>query len=957
MKRNKHFFLTILMLFSGAVVFGQGIIRGTVIEDATGEPLFGVTTVIQGTTTGASTDFDGKFEIKTAPGTYNLQISFISFKTVTIENLEVKGGGEVTLVNNIRLKEDSEVLEEVVVTAEALQTTENALLTVKRKSVNLFDGISSASFKKIGDSDAAAAVKRVPGISIEGGKYVYVRGLGDRYTKTVLNGMDIPGLDPDRNTLQMDIFPTNVIDNIIVVKAFTPDLPADFTGGVVDISLKDFPDEKTMNVSWGVGYTPGMHLNSDFLAEEESSTDIWGYDNGMRDIPTAGLTEITTRGDVFRDSGKQEKFTEIAKKFNPNLSPDKKQNFVDYSLGLNFGNQIAGDKNTWGYNAALAYKKSTTFYKDAEFNFYGKPNDRNKYELVGRNLQKGNLGTKNVLLSGLFGLALKRAQAKYRLNALHLQNGESKAGILKVISNNQGSNFTANQYNLEYSQRALTNFLLAGTHYNKDATFEVEWKLSPTFSAIKDPDIRFTRIRTDSKRPSVGTEVGLPERHWRYLSEVNYAGKIDFTKKFGSTSKDPKLKFGGSYTLKNRAYRIENFAINTGDIKITNNPDDLFKPEHFFHHDNNFGGLFYEPKFIPTNENKYDATITNIGAYSSFEFNLMPALKAILGVRAEKYVQYYTGQQDKHRKLDNKKMLDDFDFFPSVNFIYALSEQENAQHNLRFSFSRTIARPSFKESSISTIIDPISQVVFLGGFIPQGNTWKGELKSSHINNFDLRWEMFQPGGQTVSLSAFFKSFESPIEIVQIVEAKNNVQPRNVGNGTVMGLEFELRQNLGKIASSLENFNFNTNITFVRSKIKMSDAEYASRKANTRKGESIESSRKMAGQAPYIINAGLSYKGAENALECGLYYNVQGETLLLVGLGDRTDAYSVPFHSLNLTVNKSFGAEKRLKLGLKIGNLLGQKKQKIFKSYQAKDAFLSRMNPGTSFGISLGYRIW
>ena len=213
----KQLFSAFSILFSIGLCAQNGTIRGTVIEDSNGEPLFGVTVQIKSTTTGAITDFDGKFDIPIAAGTYDIQASFVSFATVTVTGVVVESG-KVTTIDQIRLAEDVETLEEIVVTAEVIRTTESALLTVKRKSANLIDGISAASFKKIGDADAAAAVKRVTGVSIEGGKYVYVRGLGDRYTKTMLNGVDIPGLDPDKNSLQIDIFPTNLIDNMIVTK-------------------------------------------------------------------------------------------------------------------------------------------------------------------------------------------------------------------------------------------------------------------------------------------------------------------------------------------------------------------------------------------------------------------------------------------------------------------------------------------------------------------------------------------------------------------------------------------------------------------------------------------------------------------------------------------------------------------------------------------------------------------
>src|SRR5690606_6938265 len=189
------------------------------------------------------------------PGTHVLQISYITYQTITIEQVAVSPG-KVTLLPNIRLKSDNLELSEVVITAEAVRSSEVALLSMKQKSAGMMDGISAAKMKMTGDATAVEAAKRVTGVSIEGGKYIYIRGLGDRYTKTTLNGVDIPGLDPDRNSLQMDIFPTNLIDNMMISKNFTANLPADFTGGILNIETKDFPTGKILNVSIGTSFNP-----------------------------------------------------------------------------------------------------------------------------------------------------------------------------------------------------------------------------------------------------------------------------------------------------------------------------------------------------------------------------------------------------------------------------------------------------------------------------------------------------------------------------------------------------------------------------------------------------------------------------------------------------------------------------------------------------------------------------
>jgi TonB-dependent receptor len=960
MKKVSIALLFILTLTNLSLAQEKGTIRGTIYDKAMGQPMYGVTAIIDGTQNGALTDFDGKFEIKVAPGTYTLKASFVSFASIVIENVIVEAG-KVVVFDNLQIMEAFTELDEIVVSAEVSKVTEAALLTVKRKSTFLIDGISSANFKRIGDTDAASAAKRVPGVSIEGGKYVYVRGLGDRYTKTILNGMDIPGLDPDRNTLQMDIFPTNVLDNIIVIKSFTPELGADFTGGIVNLETKDFPDEKTFSVSGGLGFNPDMHFNSDYLKYQGGSTDFLGFDDGLRDIPTDGRTDIPFLANALGSSAAAEDYTNILGGFNSNLAAMKEKSFMDFKLGLSTGNQLALGDNTLGYNISLNYKNETLFYEDAEFNRYGKGNNSDIIGLERREHQKGDYGVNSVLLSGMAGLALKTQTSKYRLNLLHLQNGESKAGIFNYSNNDQGANFEAFQHNLEYTQRALTNILFAGTHYINDGLFEVDWRVSPSFSSIEDPDIRFTRIRTDAGGDdfSIGTESGLPERIWRDLKEMNVASKLNLTHTFNFNDTEAKLKFGGAYTYKDRSFVVQNFQFSANGIDVTENPDDILEDSNLWSPENP-NGVTYDPLFIPRNTNQYDANVNSSAAYVSAEITPIDKVRAIVGVRAENYVQRYTGEdQTGDFSLENAVVLDDLDFFPSVNVIYNVVENQN----LRFSYSNTIARPSLKEASFANIFDPLSGRTFIGGFFPDvdvatGETiWDGDLKSTKISNYDFRWESFQKGGQTFSVSGFYKTFENPIEIVQYVQIANNFQPRNVGDGTILGAEVEARKNLGFISSALDALDFNANVTVIDSQIDMNPTEYQSRVDNARHGETVSSTRAMAGQAPYIINAGLSYQGYDNMLDAGIYYNVQGSTLQFVGIADRPDVFTVPFNSLNVNVSKGFGEDGKMSVSLKVTNLLDSKRELEFESFGAQNQLFSTLDPGRTFKLSFSYKIY
>jgi hypothetical protein len=955
------------LVFNFALLAQNGFIRGSVFDNKTGESLPGVTIFVMETTSGTLTDFDGKFNLSIAAGTYNLRISYISYETVIVEKLVVKSGG-VVLLDNLKMKEAQVELAEVTITAEAIRNSEAAMLTMKQKSANLIDGISAANFRKIGDSDAASSLKRVTGISVEGGKYVFVRGLGDRYTKTILNGMDIPGLDPDRNTLQMDIFPTNIIDNIIVHKSFSAELPADFTGGVIDIATKDFPELKTGNISLSLGYNPGMHFNSDFLSYEGGKTDWLGYDDGTRAIPATENIPFFSEVVGNPNSEKGMRFKEIMSKFNPIMAAKREQSLMDYSVGLAVGNQHPLKKITLGYNISFSYKYSTEYYADAEYGNYGMVAIPDVFELERREYTLGEYGSSSVLLGGLAGFAVKTKKSKYILNFLHLQNGESKAAIFDYSGSNQGSNFDAFQHNLEYNQRALTNVLLSGKHFLSNNKWGVEWKISPTRSQLSDPDIRFSRYETRGNAFSISTEVGFPERIWRELSETNIAGQLNISHDYKAFGNDAKLKFGGAYTGKDRDYEIRSFAINVRSIPLTGNPDELFYPENIWPYNGAPNrGTAYESRFVPNNFNKYNSNNENKAFYVATEITLFQHLKAILGVRGESFVQRYTGKAQTNINvpdvLENEELINDFDIFPTANIIYSLGEKQN----LRASYSQTIARPSFKEMSYAEIYDPITKRTFVGGLFRDADDiagieyWDGNLIVSKIQNVDLRWEMFQGKGQILSVSAFYKAFDSPIEIVQYLSLKSAFQPRNVGDGQVSGLELEIRQNLGFIGKAWDNFVITSNLTFVKSRIELSATEYKARIDYARDGESVLKYREMAGQAPYIVNAGFSYNGSEkgflNGFEAGVYYNVQGPTLEVVGIADRPDVYTLSFNSLNINVNKSFGEAKKLQVGIKIDNLLGDTKESVFQSFKADDQYYTFLDQGRTIQMRISYKFF
>lgn len=953
-------------LFAITLYAETGTLRGTIIEAETGLTVIGANIFIEELSTGTTTDLDGQFSLNLDPGTYTIRITYIGFQTVTIEGVEIEEG-KVTLLKEIPLQEENLELSEVVVTAKAMRNTETALITLKKKAPAMMDGISASRIQLIGDGTAVEAAKRVTGVSIEGGKYVYIRGLGDRYAKTTLNGMDIPGLDPDRNTLQMDIFPTNLIDNIIVTKNFTADMPADFTGGLLNVETKAFPEEKVFNVSVGMGFNPDMHLNSDYLTYEGGATDWLGFDDGTRELPQRARQEpIPTPISGASD----QEVVDFVKSFNPTLDAQRQSSFMDFSAGISLGNQISLGKDgtdpespKLGYIFSLSYKSSQRYYDDVIYGEWQRQPNPDSTELLRAVVQDGGLGERNVLIGALGGLAYKTKRTKLRLTAMHLQNGESRAGDFFIDDNGQAigkSGYFAASENLEYNQRSLTNVLLNGTHVSENGDWEVDWRVSPTLSSVTDPDLRRTAFSYERLDTFFFAGAGgNPTRIWRFLDEVNLMGRLDITKKYQFNGEPAKLKFGFSHTYKQRDYEILSFDMQFFRAQDWPNPDPaiVLNPENIFPNEPN--SIYYSSGNNDPNPNAYNSNVNNTGVYVSNEFTPLNKLKAILGVRAEKFVQRHTGRDQawasgdfvNGRNLDNAKVLDALDFFPSVNLIYAITDNQN----LRAAFSRTIARPSFKELSFAQILDPVTNRFFNGSLFPY-STWDGNLTETRISNFDLRWELFWEGGQIISVSAFYKNFDNPIELVRIPEQQTSTefQPRNVGDGRLFGVEFEFRKNLDFLSPSLEKFNFSGNVTFVQSFIDMAPAEFNSRKNFERSGETIDDEREMAGQAPYVINAGLTYSDVESGWEAGMFYNVKGETLEIVGIGLYSDIFFQPFHSLSFSVNKKIGPNRRTVIDFKVSNILNDVRESLYESFGADPRVFTSLNPGRSFSLGLSH---
>lgn len=946
-----------------------GTVRGQIIDSETGEELIAVSVFEKEFSRGTSTDFEGRFSLDLPVGTHEIEVSYISYQTQIIQDIEVKEN-EVTVLPEILLQESGLVLEEAVVTAKANRSSEAAVMLLKKNSTTLLDGISSSNIKLVGDATAIEAAKRVTGVSIEDGKYIYVRGLGDRYTKVQLHNVDIPGLDPDKNSLQMDIFPSALIDQITVSKTFSADMAADFTGGLVNIETKDFPETKIFDVSIGGSYNPDMHFNSEFLAYNGGSTDFLGFDDGTRSLPPAARrNSIPTPV----SGATPEQVTNFVNSFEPQLGAQNMMSGMDYSASVTLGNQFNVGKskdgnsptNKLGYIFSTSYRTDYTYYDDVFYGEYQKFTDPEVTGLRYATTQKGQLGEKEVLIGLLGGLAYKTQKSRYRLKALHLQSGLSRAGQFDVDNDGQAigqSGYIAYSDNLEYNQRGMTNFLLNGTHTLPGSGWEIDWRVSPTFSNSEDPDIRRTAFTVESTFTAfVAGAGGNPSRIWRNLDEVNNVSKLDFTKKLTLAGEDSKILFGGMHTYKERDYEILFYDMQFfGDQNWGENPttSEVLRPENIYPGETN--NIYYQSGNASPNPNAYNSNVNNYGGYTSFEFKPWSKLKTVLGLRGEYYVQRHTGRDqafasgdiENGNNLDNEIVLESFDLFPTANFIYSVSDKQN----IRLSGTKTIARPSFKELSFAQILDPLTNRIFNGSLFNYSD-WAGQMIETRIQNYDLRWEYFMPKNQIFSISAFYKSFQDPIELVRIPEQQTSTefQPRNVGDGRILGLEIEARKYLDFIGYALKDFSVNVNVTVIQSQIDMSDAEFRARKNFEKVGENIEPTREMAGQSPYVINAGLTYGNFDRGINTGFFYNVKGETLEIVGGGLFPDIYFQPFHSLNFSFAKTIGAEKRTSIDFRVGNILNERLESYYVGFEASPEIFNSVNPGRSFSLGISHK--
>ncbi len=958
----KNLLLTVVLLSIGLVVSAQdnGTIRGKLTESTYGEAVMYANVTLQSDpSTGSETDLDGNYEISLPAGTYTIVASYVGLADKIITDVIVSSG-EVIVID-ILMEEVVEVIGgedgPITITAEALNNTENAILSIQRKATTIQDGISAKEISRFSAGNAADAMKRVTGASVVDGKYVFVRGLGDRYSSAQLNGQQLPSTDPYRNSMQLDLIPANLLDNVIASKTFTPDQPGNFTGGNVNLVTKSFPEQFTISASISLGYNTQSSLQDDFLTHRGGDTDWLGYDDGTRDLPAALMSETYLTGVSAASASRARGDEELANLLDDaarSLSQQHEPNFMTSQLNQNYSLSIGNQYSLGGAKLGVIFggnfRRNFQLYNDGVFSYWENTDSEAPSLNIDRNLADRR-GTESPQLGGFGSVSLKfgdRIQSKVSLIGIynHIADKDSRLleGSFPAIISGNGIFQTRT---LRFREREFQDYQISGEHVFGDGGIKFEWGGSYVQTTQDDPDFRqFSntfRIRnnTDTLYFISPAEFDLPFHFYRDLKDEQYSYKADLTIPFAQNdstgSRFNEFKFGFFYSDKDRVFndnvnqiqlgRSENYA---GDADIFFGDDNLgiidFDPEARLPYTI---GLFPINFAKATDENSYTGfeTVTSFYGMVNYDFKLF---KLILGARVE--------QTDiaLRNKADDEASIEETDFLPSVNVIYPLTKDMN----LRASFTQTLARPNMRE------LAPFESFDFGGDFRIQGNV---DLDRTLIQNYDLRWELYPRPGELFAVSAYYKNFNNPIVTAFVPEAANPlIRYENVDNATVYGIELEARKKLDFISPALEKFKFSANFSLIESEVDIAETEQAiidqfiPEKGNT---------RPFQGQSPFLLNVALGYNDFDKGWDAILALNVFGERLDAISEGRNPDVYEQPRPQLDFAVSKKLTDRWSIKVTAQ--NLLNPETRTTM-TFKDQDYDITSFRRGQTFGLKLAY---
>jgi outer membrane receptor protein involved in Fe transport len=907
----KLFYTLLLFTISQSIFSQTGIISGSVVDESSGSSLPGVNVTLKELKKTLTSDSDGKFIFRNIPvGIYELEFRFIGYETKAVSEVNVIAN-ETTSIN-ASLNSQKNVLDEVVITRTKAKTESvKSLLIAQKNSANVSDGISAETIKRTPDKNTSDVLKRISGASIQDNRFVIVRGLNDRYNAAFLNGAPLPSSESDRKAFSFDIFPSNMLDNLIITKTASPDLPGDFAGGVVQVNTKSVPDKDFQTITIGTGYNT-ITTGKTQRTYKGSGTDWLGFDNGTRDLPST-----IPNTEVFSTLGFQER-VDVAKSFQSDWNINNSTFAPNYSFQYSIGHHFDIKDKTLGIMFSVSNNKSNNFNTAL----------RNDYEYPGAGIPAEL--TQKYTDSNYREQVLTAALANFSLKF----NDNHSVSFKNILSLNSTDLVLERSGQRDYPEVRIVNTdvrwfrssriysgQLNGEHYFSKPKIKLNW--TGFYSDIKNeiPNLRsnaYTIADPNSTVPSDTTPIAIIETNngspdsggfmfWSETKEFITGGKIDISRKFSIGEKlNNEIKIGAFTQYRERNFFARQLQYNkltqgggTFDSALLELPNaTIFNVANMGPQPSGKNGftLFDATKFTDA----YFATSRLHAGYLMLD-NRYKKFRLIWGVRFESFTQTLDARKTEEVYLAlNKKQND---VLPSVNLIYAITSKQN----LRISYSKTLNRPEYRE------LAPFGFYDFETQFFTQGND---TLTRATVKNFDLRYEFYPGKGQLLSISYFRKNFKNPIELKQEINNKT-VTYRNAESAVNSGIELEFRTLLSSIFTNENTTVFDDITLFANTAIIKSVVDVGNfNTANT------DTSVPLQGQSPFVVNVGVQYLNKENGWVFSSNLNRVGNRIAIAGNQFNPALWEKGRTMIDFQVAKSL-MKNKIELKLNIQNVLAQ----------------------------------
>ncbi|MBN12000.1 MAG: hypothetical protein CMI17_03210 [Opitutaceae bacterium] len=959
--RNRQMFglaikgsLMFVIAYNINVLFAQeqrfGILSGAVQDADYGGAVLNAKVTILENQMSAKTNVDGRYFFSGVPeGTYTLIVSAPYYKSSQVESLDIEAG-EVKKMDVPLFNDTSDVIEldSFSVKAEVLEDSDIGLLTQRQKAPAISDAMGSETFSRLGLGDAADALAKVTGASIQDGKYMVVRGLSDRYNTTTLNGTTVPSADPNRKSVQLDQFPTGLLDVIETTKTFTPDKSGEFTGGAVNIQTKSFPDQFFYNVSYGIGYNTNS-TGSSFLSYPGGSSDWRGKDDGTRAVP-----DRLARNENLSTLSNAEQ-SEILNDLSPVISPiDSGDAPLNRSFSLAFGDSVLLSNDgvrRFGYTASLTHSRDFSTRT-------GAPEVRYQFDrgvdgsvlnpefdmLVDESENSASLG-------GLFNAALQlSSEHEIGLKNFFNQSASDKAFLQQGVVKGSEDQYLR-ESRIHFTERNIRSNQLYGKHvFPNLGRVKFEWDYAKSNSTQDEPDfiVFFDAVGLEDFEDADRDLSSVDPDDWKFptgfTNRRNFRELEENADEFGFDIELP-FAFGdreGSYLkagMRNieadRQYNALAFSWSDGDrfVNYTGNRDGFLYPENINLDSNGETGVVMVNLTDAYPEYKGNREVS--GAYIMADFPVTKKIRFIGGVRHEDTSVQVTSVSGRPRFIPNaESSIAGNHFLPSANLVWSIKERQN----LRFAYSNTIARPSFRE------LTPAAEFDSIGSFLIIGNQ---NLKMSEIANYDIRWEMFPKNGDELfAVSLFYKDLENPIE--QVIDRFGFISWDNVETGKVEGLELEARKKINLLSSEFTSFSLGGNLAIIDSEVNRSQLEIDRKIAEF---PDLSPTRELQGQSSSIFNLDASWEHYRKGTAITISYNNTGERLYAVTNANLPLVDEKPSEVLDLIASQRLGPSWKLKF--KVSNLLDSESRR-FHTFKGVEFPYSLDESGRTFSLSVSY---